>query len=333
MDHLHDITQDTDFHDIEQMSQALRAQFASLGKLQQTASGMAVNVPENDAGEGDPIPFDIIDVELDEEEAANNAGNVLIAAPTSIEIPATSWPIPLPSNSHTLRIRYRAVEIVVRRGQALRHVSALRQLIAEKSFQFSHVIRVAPRKGIVTRARAEIHKINVRISLHCRAYNKCRAALVRLEPGAEVLSTFPLLKKDDVNATTALLDPNQPGSTTRRLSWIWQSGPREDSASAHAVRECTPNLQSRVLVLSHILCLQFKGYIIYTRAQEPRAGVKRLYLFGMKCSGRFVFTFSTRIYGMPGVYQRLHRVPLPMQPVNRQHGRHLPTMPTLHLHK
>jgi hypothetical protein len=32
---------------------------------------------------------------------------------------------------------------------------------------------------------------------------------------------FQQLKKDDLNASTAIVNPNVPGSTNVRLSWIW----------------------------------------------------------------------------------------------------------------
>ena len=44
-----------------------------------------------------------------------------------------------------------------------------------------------------------------------------------LDCDAKTLSMFQRLTKDDLNASTAILKPNAPGSTNLCLSWIWHN--------------------------------------------------------------------------------------------------------------
>src|SRR5271156_2790447 len=70
--------------------------------------------------------------------------------------------IPLPSNGH-IAPAYTELEITHRIMHANHYINWIRVLIAEKSFQYSHVIRVSPRKGVNTKLRAEVKKLNVQI--------------------------------------------------------------------------------------------------------------------------------------------------------------------------
>jgi hypothetical protein len=130
--------------------------------------------------------------------------------------------MPLPSNGNA-GPEYAQLELSYRILHAENHLNRIRDLIAEKSFQFSHVIRVAPRKAVNTRSRAEVKKINMQISVHCRSYTQCRVRLIGLGASAEILNKFQLLTTDDIKASTAIVNPNEPGSTRLKLSWIWQS--------------------------------------------------------------------------------------------------------------
>src|SRR5258705_464547 len=90
-------------------------------------------------------------------------------------------------------------------------------------FQYCHVMRNAPTKPVRTQAQGLIAKINGQIGQSCRVYGRARAALVRLNADEATLNKFLVLSKDDVKASTAILNPNIPGSSSHRLSWIWQS--------------------------------------------------------------------------------------------------------------
>ncbi|KAF8804394.1 hypothetical protein BYT27DRAFT_7062407, partial [Phlegmacium glaucopus] len=103
-------------------------------------------------------------------------------------------------------------KLTLRKIQATTHLNRLRDLIAEKSFHFSHVIRPAPRKGVRTKARKVVQALDIKIALHCRIYKRCRSHLVALGCDSEQLQIFRILTKDDVQASTIILDPNIPGS-------------------------------------------------------------------------------------------------------------------------
>ena len=132
-----------------------------------------------------------------------------------------------------------AVELALRKQQAERYLNALREVIAEKSFHYLHLVRNAPKKSVRTRARATIAKLNERISLYSRIYTRCRAAMVDLSADQSVLDQFQILQRGDVGASTAILDPNRPGSSVLRVSWIWQTSIQGIyQQSPGSVREC-----------------------------------------------------------------------------------------------
>ena len=72
----------------------------------------------------------------------------------------------LPSNRN-VSPRDDDVELGLRKQQAKAQLHQLRELISDKSFLYSDVIRKAPRKGVRTRIRGTIKGINTQISLHC----------------------------------------------------------------------------------------------------------------------------------------------------------------------
>ncbi|KIM39386.1 hypothetical protein M413DRAFT_74977, partial [Hebeloma cylindrosporum] len=171
------------------------------------------NDVEDDAS-SDPLAIWDVIVDGEEEDAPAVPPGPLPSAPPP-SAPPPSAPPPRRTRSN--------VELVLRQKQARTHLQQLRQLIAEKSFQYSDVMRKAPRKGIITRARGTLKGINSQISWHCQVYSHCRDRLIALGADAEVLQEFCELKKEHVNASTAILKPNARGSKKLKLSWIWAS--------------------------------------------------------------------------------------------------------------
>jgi hypothetical protein len=161
--------------------------------------------------------------------------------------------IPLPSNNN-VGPAYFQLELTHRVSSADNHLNRIRDLIAEKSCQYSHVIRVSPSKRVNTRSRAEVKKLNLQISVHCRLYTQCRSRLITLGADSATLNRFQTLSTDDVKASTAVINPNVAGSTRLKLSWIWQtaghrwgfeagiddanSGASPESSNATNVFEC-----------------------------------------------------------------------------------------------
>ncbi|KAF8801026.1 hypothetical protein BYT27DRAFT_7227064 [Phlegmacium glaucopus] len=128
----------------------------------------------------------------------------------------------LPSNGNVSAV-HRELELSHRISLANHYLNGLQNLIVEKSFQFSHVIRVSQRKGVTTRSRASVKKLNLDIAVHCRMYAHCRAWLIALGANAATQSRLRVLTIGDVQASTAVINPNEPGSTKLKLSWIWQT--------------------------------------------------------------------------------------------------------------
>jgi hypothetical protein len=165
----------------------------------------------------------------------------------------------MPSTSRTKNRAANEMEMELRTEQAEWYLSGLQDLIADKSFQYSHIIRKAPRKQIRTWERAYVAKLNEKISFVCCAYNRGRAALVTLGVDALLLRRFRVLTKDDVKASTAMRNPNTLGSMTHQLSWIWQLSVDGGVPSSNdGLHECTVSIIFSELLL--IPNLQFNGF-------------------------------------------------------------------------
>ena len=95
------------------------------------------------------------------QEAGSAAGahdipNAAGAQDTATAVPPESRRISIPSGWESMDNIYRAVELRLRILQADKTLQALWDTIADKSFQYSHVICPAPRKAVNTRARTAI---------------------------------------------------------------------------------------------------------------------------------------------------------------------------------
>jgi hypothetical protein len=158
-----------DLKRIEQLRGSINAEFVELEALQRGVSDIPASfsiMPEKD----DIFAFD----NLDEEEAAFDSDDDHPASDQNHPAPASGLVSPefrtlaLPSTFHDPYPPHCAVELTLRTQQALQQLNALRGAIADKSFQYSHIIREAPRKNVRTRARSGISKLNNIISFHCR---------------------------------------------------------------------------------------------------------------------------------------------------------------------
>ena len=190
---------------IDEKRGALVAMFAQLKDLQ-----MAAGIVENRAKE---TPIGDNETEYDEYEDST--------IPTSSSLsPIERKVLVIPSNGN-LETNVSHLEIKFRTRQAQTELNYIRDLIADISFQFSHVIRSQHRKNVRTRSQKRIKSIHNQLTLHARIYSRCRNHLVALKCGQTILRQYRVLTKEDLKSSTAILDPNQPGSTSLRLSWIW----------------------------------------------------------------------------------------------------------------
>ena len=207
----------------------------------------------------DPLAhWDIIVQDVDEPtilpdlETENNAKNkkgprTRSQATAEDLVPVEKQTLHIPSNQNVTP-RHDDIELALRKNQARSHLHQLRELIAEKSFQYSDVLRKASRKGVRTHARGTLKGINTQISFHCQVYSHGRTRLIELGADELTLRTFRELKKEDVKASTAVLKPNARGSTALKLSWIWTDITRHvlpdpdaelPASDAATILECT----------------------------------------------------------------------------------------------
>lgn len=177
------------------------------------------------------------------DENTNTPGPIPMPVPDDDEgIFVERRPLPLPSTCLEAGHPLRAIELEFRKDQAACYLKALREVIAEKSFYYSHVIRMAPSKGVKTRARSVIAKLNEKIALYGRIYARCRMVMVLLGADDRTLATYRVLLREDLKASTAIRDPNQPGASSLRLSWIWQTRVSQDDAASETLHECLTNI-------------------------------------------------------------------------------------------
>ena len=165
-------------------------------------------------------PTVVPDLETDNNKRNKKGPRTRSQATVEDLVPVEKQTLHIPSN-HNVTPGHDDVELALRKNQARSHLHQLRDLIAEKSFQYSDVLRKAPRKGVRTRARGTLKGINTQISLHCQVYSNCRTRLIQLGADELTLQGFRELRKEDVKASTAVLKPNARGSKALKLSWIW----------------------------------------------------------------------------------------------------------------
>jgi hypothetical protein len=219
---------------IESDREELTALVIQLRQAQQTAGvaepNSSINQFSNSDDSWDDLAFD--PVQTDANPIPGNPGTTYINTSAQSDqsitrntigpVPIEDQIIALPSNGNTSNT-YRQLELSHRISRAEEELNNIRNLIAEKSFQYSHVIRVSPRKSVTTRAWAAVKKLNNQIAEHCRMYAQCRACILILGAEPSIVSRFKVLIPADVAGSTVVLNPNEPGSTGIKLSWIWQT--------------------------------------------------------------------------------------------------------------
>lgn len=216
----------TDRDAIDTARERLNVLLNELKKAMQVAGVVEVNGTTNPSIEplalwdeilNEPVPTGSTSVpEVVDHSVSNNSP--LSKYPIQIE----DQPIPLPSNGN-IGPMYAELELSHRISHAGLLLNRIRDLIAEKSFQYSHVIRVSPRKGVNTHSRVAVKKLNLQISIQCRLYTQCRSKMIILGANSAILNQFRTLTTEDIKASTAIVNPNEPGSTRIKLSWIWQT--------------------------------------------------------------------------------------------------------------
>jgi hypothetical protein len=239
-----------EFERLEQMRQLLSNQLAIIDSLWHCIEGaVTCLVPLPDAN--DPWAFDDLDedlqtsdITLDSMQRHNTGQDAAGFTPAG---KGAVWDgvlpefrvLPIPSAMDQPLDYHREIEIQLRQRQADTLLTSLRELIADKSFHYSHVLRLTTRHSMRSRARNKIAGLNAELSLCCCTYNRCRTAMIRLQVPEDIMKRYQPLTKSDIKASTALLDPNRPGSSTLRLSWIWQTWTPGQDSTTDTMIECT----------------------------------------------------------------------------------------------
>ena len=244
-----------------------------------------------------------------------------------VPIPIEDQIIAMCSNGNT-STNYRNLEIKHRATMANEQLNHIRNLIAEKSFQFSHIIRVSPRKSITTRARGAVKKLSNQIAEHCWFYARCRASLLILGADESILSRFKVLNPVDIAGSTAVLKPNQPGLTKLKLSWIWQSTARNIITYAgHRPGDLAEDLDaiadgpSSVLECMSMFCIFFSDIYLFKSGEftgcvpelKKCDGKRKLHWPHMRCNGLSDILFTRANFGpISEKYRPLLHITIPV---------------------
>lgn len=188
----------------------------------------------------DPGGFNISSGVLSEESdrpASSSCRGVVAARPESVSLP---FPSNLSGDQRTMLglNDLSAKELEIRQGHANDALHSLRLLLGKKSFTFRERLRPAVGKVQKTRAWAAIQALNTDISNAARVYTFNREAMIRLGLSQQDLTgTYKVLDRADLVTSTAILQPNLPGQSQHKLSWIWTQDLAPDMQDNH-LSEC-----------------------------------------------------------------------------------------------
>ncbi|KAF9471221.1 hypothetical protein BDN70DRAFT_820283 [Pholiota conissans] len=213
---------------IEDLRREVVSEFEVLSDMQRKI-GVELCALHNHSAQTDLGEFNKLEDDGGETADPEETGDNVDTLPEDMRIPPEARVIPFPSNEsdtdvlsskQTMR-KYRKQELDYRIRRAEILLARIRQGIADKSFQYSHIIRAANTKTVKTRGHTASARITHNIVLLAKLYTTNRVRLIQLDVVPEVLSRFKKLGPGDVDASTAVVNPNQLGSKQIKLSWIW----------------------------------------------------------------------------------------------------------------
>lgn len=229
-------------------------------------------------------------------------------------------PLPLPSSYSEQRYQGQLAgiaqcELELRIGQANDALHELRVAIAHRSFIFrSRVRKNAPTTGYSERLRSygDAHAIRMTIDHAAKVYSTCRKAMITLGASSTILDKYKVLRKEDLAASTAVVDPNARGQSQAELSWIWQTSTQSSS---------TPEFmeESRYSLLSTTFCALIYLQCCVSIGCAPRLdvidGKKRKFCSNPRCNGPGTILSTPRKRGLIG--PRIQRWVLSVTPCGR----------------
>jgi hypothetical protein len=130
---------------VERLRRILTTELIHLQSLQSALHQTAPTTARNDFEDPHEESFNDDDTEAD----PLGEDQIIEGRDSELDLPPERMPLNLPSshNTNTTAHPFHQAEYVLRVKQATRYLAALRDAIAQKSFQYSHVMRSAPTKG------------------------------------------------------------------------------------------------------------------------------------------------------------------------------------------
>lgn len=268
-----------DEHDrnvVEQKRQVLVSMLVRLTTLQDNAGIVSATSGSEPLAE-DEAEFD----DVSDSAAASSPDEVGNHTEQAADIKAERQTLTIPSNGN-VATDVGQVELKYRTRQARRQVSRLRDIIADISFQYSHVIRGAIRRSVRSNAQKRLKTLHHDLVLQARIYSRCRSRLIALKCDQRLLSVFRILTKEDLKASTSILRPNIAGSSSLQLSWLWQTGrwflfaEPETIATTNQYAEAEPQSLLECTIYFMFICCMPTYYLVKRvhwlrgRAQKQR---------------------------------------------------------------
>lgn len=248
--------------------------------------------------------------------------------PTEIAPDTEKKPVFLPSTigyERCVKLGLQALvtkEIALREGQANDSLQAIRLAIGEKSFRFRKQLRFATSKKKKTRSWDGIHIVGKRIQHHRLVYRQARYALKRLGVDKDKLDCqFRELMDDDLQTSTAVMEPNARGQRKKQLSWIWQTPGMNITNQTTVVNECECCGYDCLSPMNYKFLSKCIGSIGFVRDRVVIDGRKRSHSLVMKWCGLCCGSKHRLSCGDKGpTLKQNHRVSLHMHIVRHQCG-------------
>ena len=137
---------------------------------------------------------------------------------------------------------------------------------------------------------------------HCLVYWQARYAMLRLGVNQEKLDTdYWKLHDDDLQTSTAVVEPNVQEQWKKELFWLWQKIGMNISNQTTVVNKCEfPNIQ-HCSMTTHSIILQYIKWIEFEQDHIGIDGEKRSQSSVMICCGLFYSSRPRLIIGYKGL--------------------------------
>jgi hypothetical protein len=233
---------------MEEKRRRLSQRIARFNKLSSKFLDSYINNDDSTSDTDDSVESD--NAEPDINESADEEENPFISRQRQSHSHDTSpiyTKLCLPSNLHRSAVETSGdkllfAELKLRESQAANALYQIRISLGHKAFLFRKNLRLATGTKQKTRAWKEVYSVEAQVKHQARVYRLARRIMVRLGASKELLATYQELRSDELKATTALLDPKQPGQRNKALAWFWNMDVDRDMAGNGWMEECEPTI-------------------------------------------------------------------------------------------